>query len=205
MSDIKAIATKSLPVPMDRSLFFPKQVDQATIGELTEKIIRINESDAELQKIYEIYDLSYKVKPIKIFIDSFGGLVYPCLGLLSVMDTSKTPIHTYVIGSAMSCGFMILISGHKRFAYELSTQMSHQLSTGAFGKIGDVEESVEESVEQSKKLQKILEAETIKRTKMSKKLLKKIFIGKKDFYMNAKQALKLGIIDEIIPSLRKFK
>jgi ATP-dependent Clp protease protease subunit len=83
-----------------------------------------------LSKIYEVHDLEYKPKPIKIHIDSYGGAVYQCFGLLGIIKSSKTTIHTLVTGCAMSCGFLIAIAGHKRFAYEKSTYLYHLLRLG---------------------------------------------------------------------------
>ena len=120
--------------------------------------------------MYAVYGIEYKPKPIKIYIDSYGGAVYQCFGLLSVMERSKTPIHTIVTGCAMSCGFLILISGHKRFAHKMSTPLYHQVSSGAFGKVQDMEEKVEEA----KRLQKQIEEYTMERTNIEKKKLKKV-------------------------------
>lgn len=184
----------NLPLPKERNLYFQKQVDQASIGELTQKIIEINDDDKKLKKLYEVYDLSYEPKPIKIYIDSYGGYVYQCFGLLSVMEKSKTPIHTIVTGCAMSCGFMMLISGHKRFAYKLSTPLYHQVSGGAVGKVKDMEEELFEA----QRLQAMLEEITLEKTKISKKKLKEIYEGKKDWFMTAKEAKELGVVDEII-------
>ena len=184
----------NLPLPKERNLYFQKQVDQASIGELTQKIIEINDDDKKLKKLYEVYDLSYEPKPIKIYIDSYGGYVYQCFGLLSVMEKSKTPIHTIVTGCAMSCGFMMLISGHKRFAYKLSTPLYHQVSGGAVGKEKDMEEELFEA----QRLQTMLEEITLEKTKISKKKLKEIYDGKKDWFMTAKEAKELGVVDEII-------
>jgi hypothetical protein len=39
----------------------------------------------------------------------------------------------------MSCGFLIAIAGHKRFAYSNSTFMYHQVSNGFAGKLKDME------------------------------------------------------------------
>ena len=64
---------------------------------------------------------------IKIYIDSYGGQVYQCFGLIGVME-SKTEIHT-VCSAAMSCGFIILINGHKRFAYRHATPLYHRVSS----------------------------------------------------------------------------
>lgn len=183
-----------LETPQPRNLYFSSQVDQDSIGELTESIIEINDHDRKLEKLYAIYGIQYNPEPIKIYIDSYGGYVYQCFGLLSVMETSKTPIHTIVTGAAMSCGFMMLICGHKRFAYELSTPLYHQVGTGFQGKVKDMEEDVKET----KRLQNKLEEIVIRKTKITKDKLKEIYDGKRDWYMTAQKALKLRVVDEII-------
>jgi ATP-dependent Clp protease protease subunit len=185
---------ENLQLPKKRDLFFTKQVDQASIGELTQKIIEINQDDDHLKKLYSVYNLDYKPDPIKIYIDSYGGQVYQCFGLLSVMDRSVTPIHTIVTGCAMSCGFMILISGHKRYAHKLSTPLYHQVSGGAYGKIKDMEERVEEA----KRLQKQLEEIVKDKTLITKKKLHEILETQKDWYMTSKEAKELGVIDKIL-------
>lgn len=184
----------NIPLPKDRNLYFNKQVDQSSIGELTQRIIEINDDDRYLEKLYNIHNLKYTPEPIKIFIDSFGGSVYQCYGLLSIIEDSKTKIHTIVTGAAMSCGFMILICGHKRFAHKLSTPLYHQISSGVSGTIKEIEDKLE----QSRKLQKILEDIVTDKTKISKKKLKEIYESKKDWYMNSEEALELGVVDEII-------
>lgn len=184
----------SLDLPKDRNLFFTKQVDQSSISDLTQKIIDINEDDKRLKKLYDIYDIEYTPRPIKIYIDSYGGSVYQCFGLLSVMENSKTPIHTIVTGCAMSCGFMMLISGHKRFAHKLSTPLYHQVSSMGWGKLKDLEEDIEET----KRLQKMIEKITLDKTKITKDRLKEVFTCKIDWFMSAEEALKLGVVDEIL-------
>ena len=37
--------SENLPLPKKRDLFFTKQVDQSSIGELTQKVIEINQDD----------------------------------------------------------------------------------------------------------------------------------------------------------------
>lgn len=183
-----------LKLPKPRDLFFIKQVDQASIGELTQKIIEINQDDEHLKKLYSVYGLDYNPEPIKIYIDSYGGYVYQCFGLLSVIERSQTPIHTIVTGCAMSCGFMILICGHERFAHKLSTPLYHQVSSGASGTVKELEERLDES----KRLQKQLEDIVKDKTKITKKRLQEIFETKKDWFMTAKEAEELGVIDEIL-------
>jgi ATP-dependent Clp protease protease subunit len=94
----------------------------------------------------------------------------------------------------MSCGFLLLISGHKRFAHKMSTPLYHQVSTGFWGKVQDMEEKLEEA----KRLQKQIEDYTTERTKIGKKKLKEILENKKDWYMSSTEALELGVVDEIL-------
>lgn len=183
-----------LPAPKERNLYLPSQVDQASMNDLTKNIILINEHDDFLKKMYGIYSINYVPNPIKMYIDSYGGAVYQCLGLLGVMEKSETPIHTIVTGAAMSCGFMILISGHKRFGYVHSTPLYHQVSTGFMGKIQDLEEKIVET----RRLQKKIESITLDRTKITKKKLEKVLRNKVDWFMTAEEALSLGVIDEIL-------
>lgn len=186
--------SSTLPKPKFRTLYLPEQVNQESMNKLTKAIIEINNSDAYLRKLYGINDIEYVPKPIEIYIDSYGGAVYQCFGLLGVMDKSVTPVHTIVTGAAMSCGFMILISGHKRFGYEMSTPLYHQVSSSSRGKVQDLEENLQET----KRLQQKIEEITLQRTTISKKKLKEILKNKVDWYMTAQEALALGVIDEIV-------
>jgi ATP-dependent Clp protease protease subunit len=180
--------------PKSRNLFLAQQVNQDSINKISQAIIEINEDDAELISICKLHDLVYTPKPIKLYIDSYGGAVYQCFGLLGIMRESKTPIHTIVTGCAMSCGFLISVSGHKRFGYPKATYMYHQVSSAAWGKLKDIEEDVIET----KRLQKMIEDITIENTKITEKKLEKVYKTKKDWFIDSDDALKLKVIDEII-------
>jgi ATP-dependent protease ClpP protease subunit len=110
------------------------------------------------------------------------------------MKASKTDIHTIVTGCAMSCGFLISISGHRRFGYPKSTYLYHQVSSGAHGTVKEMEENVIEA----KRLQSIIEEITMESTKITSKKLEKIYKTKKDWFMDTEEALKLHVIDEVI-------
>jgi ATP-dependent Clp protease protease subunit len=183
-----------LPIPKERQLHLAQQVDQASINAISKAILEINEDDDYIARLSEIHGFTYNPKPIELYIDSYGGYVYQCMGLLGVMQKSKAPVHTIVTGCAMSCGFLISIAGHKRIAYDHSTFMYHQVSSGAIGKVKDMEDDVIEA----KRLQKFIEDHTLSTTKLTPKDLEKCYNEKKDWYMTAKQALKYGVIDQIV-------
>ena len=75
-----------------------------------------------------------------------------------------------------------------------ATPLYHQVSTGFFGNVKEMEESLVEA----KRLQEKIEEMTLRKTKISKKRLKKVFDNKVDWFMSAEEALKLKVIDEII-------
>ena len=183
-----------LPLPKERNLFFTKQFDQSSIADLTQSILEINRNDEYLRKLYSVYGMIYNPAPIKIYIDSYGGYVYQCFGLLSVMNSSRTPVHTIVTGAAMSCGFMMAIHGHKRFAMRNATLMYHQVSSGAWGKLKEMEEDIAET----QRLQRRIMEMTVKRTGISLAKLEENFERKKDWFMDAEEALVNGVIDEIL-------
>jgi ATP-dependent Clp protease protease subunit len=188
------MAEITLPNPKNRNLYLAKQVDQDSINSISKAIIEINQDDEHLKKMYAVYDLEYVPKPIKLYIDSYGGYVYQCFGLLGIMRNSAVPIHTIVTGCAMSCGFLISIAGHKRFGYHKSTYLYHQVSSGSIGKAKDMEEDVIETL----RLQSMIEEHTLEYTRISGKKLKKVYKGKLDWFIGTKEALKLKIIDEVI-------
>jgi len=186
--------TDDIPRPQKRSLYLAAQVNQKSMNDLTKAILEINDADRHLEKLYPVYGLEYTAAPIKIYIDSYGGAVYQSLGLIGVIETSATPVHTIATGAAMSAGFMILISGHHRVAYRHSTPLYHQVSTGFWGKVKDMEESLEET----KRIQKKIEEMTLERTNISKKKLKEVLKNKIDWFMTAQEALTLGVVDEVL-------
>ena len=183
-----------IPGPLDRNLYLAKQVDQTSINEITKQIIDINDSDVEIMQIAKIYGFDYQPNPIKLYVDSYGGEVYQCLGLLGIMEKSKIPIHTIVTGCAMSCGFLISIAGHERYGFPGSTFLYHSVSSGSWGTTKQLEEDIIET----KRLQKIIEKHTLKNTDITKDELRDIYEKKIDWFIDSKQAKKLGVIDEII-------
>lgn len=184
----------NLMLPKERNLYLVKQVDQESINNITKDVIAINENDIIVRDVYAAYGLQYTPKPIKIFIDSYGGAVYQCLGLASVIENSFVEVYTIATGCAMSAGFLLLISGHKRFAYSNATILYHQLSAGTEGTLEQMKDYIIHLNFLDKKLIEFI----LRKTGFTEKFLNDLNIKKKDFYMTAKEALEFGVIDKII-------
>lgn len=174
----------------DRLIFINEGISSKSIEDAILAIKKINDYDNEQEDKLK----NYTRKPIQIIVDSYGGYVYDGFGLINMITSSKTPVHTYCYSKAMSMGFMIFISGHKRFAHEHAALMYHQTSGGAFGTNQDIIEQAEKSKGLNKRIRKFV----TKRTNITKKQLKKNGERKQDWYIYGKEAIKLGVADELI-------
>lgn len=183
-----------LDKPASRNLFLAQQVDQDSMNALSKSILDIRENDEYLKGLYQLHGLVYEPKPIIIHIDSYGGNVYQCFGVLSIMKSKGTPVNTVITGCAMSCGFMLAIHGEHRSIHKYGTMMYHQVSSGVLGKVADMEEDLFEV----KRLQKKIEEMTLSHTKINREKLDKVYKKKQDWYLDAKDALKWGCVDEIV-------
>ena len=173
-----------------RTIYLNTGVSSEAVTEGVIAIMKINAFDDEQESKLK----DYKRPPIKVVVDSFGGIVYDGMAMISAISTSKTPVHGYCYSKAMSMGFLIYISTHKRFAGKYATFMSHQLSGGHYGTNQDLVESANETNKLNEMLMKI----TTKRTKITKKQLKEKNRLKQDWYIVGKEAVELGVVDELI-------
>lgn len=182
------------PLPKYRNLYISKQIDQDSVNAITRDIIAISEDDKLLRRIYPCYGIEYSPKPIKIFIDSYGGNVYQYLGLINIMMSCETDVDTIVTGCAMSAAFTIAICGKKRMCYKDSTFLHHQISSTADGSLQDMADKVYNL----QLLQNRITGIVLSKTKITVAQLGECHRLKKDWYMTADESLSLGVIDEII-------
>jgi ATP-dependent Clp protease protease subunit len=110
------------------------------------------------------------------------------------MQFVGSPIATYCIGRAQSGGAVILAAGAKgkRFALPHAKIMLHQPWGGVFGQAADIKIQAEEILKSKKMLNELL-------AKLSGQPVDKINAEtERDRYMTADEALKYGLIDEVL-------
>lgn len=173
-----------------RTIYLNTGISSEAVTEGVIAIMKINAYDDEQEAKLK----DYVRQPIKVIVDSYGGIVYDGMSVVNSLLTSKTPIHTYCYSKACSMGFMIMICGHKRFATKYSTLMAHQLSSGVGGTNADIQEDAARVDELNNMLMKII----VDRTKITKKQLKDLNKLKQDWFMFGKEALEMGVVDELI-------
>ena len=137
---------------------------------------------------------SVEKKDITMHIDSPGGSVKSGLSMVDVMDYIPCDIRTVNTGMAASMGSVLLGAGTKgkRSSLRHSTTMLHQSSGGFSGNIQDAEVDWAEWKKVNEELFILLGSYCGKTADKVKK------DATRDFWLNAEEAKKYGIIDEII-------
>ncbi len=133
--------------------------------------------------------------PIQIYIDTAGGFVTNSFQIANAIALSKTPVYTIVTGAALSGGFLIAISGHKRYAFPNSSFMFHE---GAIEFGGDAHKAIQ-SIDNYHVVLKQIKAHVLKHTKISDAEYESH--TKDDWYISSEEAVRWGVVDEISTTL----
>jgi len=132
---------------------------------------------------------------LPIIIDSYGGYVYPVLGMVDYLKGVKIPIITICETIAMSCGSVLFTCGERRIMTENSTVLFHDMTDCLIGKDIDLQADAKHST----KLKNILFETISKNLGYEKKWLHKELLsrGNSDWSIMAKEAKRLNIATEI--------
>ena len=133
-------------------------------------------------------------KDISMYINSPGGVVTSGLSIYDTMQYIRPKISTLCVGQAASMGSLLLAAGESgmRFSLPNSRIMVHQPSGGFQGQASDIELQAREIIELKKRLNLIY-------VKHCGQKLEKVESSlDRDNFMTPDEALKWGLIDEII-------
>jgi ATP-dependent Clp endopeptidase proteolytic subunit ClpP len=138
------------------------------------------------------------IEPMDFYISSYGGQATEMFAVYDVMRDirERTAIHTYGIGKVMSAGVLLLAAGTKgqRKIGKNCRVMIHGVVAGQHGHIADIENEFSEA----KSTQEIYIQSLAEETDMTKKYIKKLMDKKTNVYINAVEAVNLGIADIIV-------
>jgi ATP-dependent protease ClpP protease subunit len=131
--------------------------------------------------------------PINLHIQSEGGSLMDTFYTIDLIDNLKTPVNTYVDGYVASAGSLISVVGKKRFMTANSFIMIHQLSSSVGeGKFNDLDDNMDNL----NKFMETIRNLYLKKTKIPKEKLNDILDH--DLWMNSKECLEYGLVDEIL-------
>ncbi len=133
-------------------------------------------------------------KDISMYVQSPGGVISAGLAIYDTMQLIRPDVSTICVGMTASMATVILCSGArgKRYALPNATIHMHQAMGGAQGQAADIVIAAREIARQQDIIKDIL-------VKYTGRPMDKITHDTdRDFYLNAKQAVEYGIVDEIL-------
>lgn len=169
----------------ERRLYINDEIDDSIITDIGYHILRYNRLDKGMKP--------EERKPITLYINTDGGGLYSANSLISLIESSVTPVHTVNLGRCFSAGFLLFIAGKKRYALDNSIFLLHEGQNGdinATGKYFD-RASFEKNVIEKKVKDYVLE-----KTAITPKMYDRNY--RVEWYMDSEKAKELGACDYII-------
>ena len=170
---------------MDRIIFLGVPIDDDVANIVTAQLLFLASNDSTSE--------------ISLYLNTPGGQVSSGLAIYDTMQLIEPDVATICTGMAASMGSVLLCAGAagKRSALPHSRVMIHQPLGGAQGQASDILIAAQEIEKIRKELYTII-------SEHSGQSLEKIYAdGDRDFWMNAKEALEYGMVDEILTKRSK--
>jgi len=164
----------------DRIIMLSGEVNDAVASSIVAQLLFLEAEDPE--------------KDIYFYINSPGGVVTSGMAIFDTMNYIKPDVTTICIGQAASMGAFLLSSGAKgkRYALKHARIMIHQPLGGAQGQATDIAIQAEEILRMKKELNEILAQNTGQDIETIEK------DTDRDNFMSADEAVKYGMIDEVL-------
>lgn len=165
---------------VDRIIFIGSEIDDHVANIVIAQLLFLRMEDPK--------------KDISIYIHSPGGVVSAGLAIYDTMKHLGCDIHTWCIGLAASMGALLLAAGTKgkRHALPNSRIMIHQPAGGIGGTSEDIRLQAKEILFLKTKLQEIMAECT---GQSVEKIAKD---SERDYFMSPEEAVKYGLIDEVV-------
>src|SRR5215213_10912054 len=146
-----------------------------------------------------LLDFDKPGEEIRFYINSPGGVVTSGMVIYDTMRMLKSPVSTICMGLAASMGSILLSGGEKgrRFIYPHGEVMIHQPSLG--GHIQGVSVDLEITAKQTRRVKEI--GARILAENCGKKVEQIMKDFDRDYWMDAKESIEYGIVDEIVERL----
>jgi ATP-dependent Clp protease protease subunit len=133
---------------------------------------------------------------ILMIINSPGGAADTGFGLHDLMRVNSCPIKTLCVGLCASAAVLIFVAGKKGLRYSLpnSRFLLHQPSTTTFGPASDMEITAKEILRTRQRYADVVsQAIGVSADKI-------IADSNRDFWLDADEAAKYGLVDKIVQS-----
>jgi len=169
----------------ERIIFLGTQIDDQVANVIVAQLLFLNHEDPE--------------KEIQMYVNSPGGVIYAGLAIYDTMQMISNPISTVAVGVTASFGTVILTAGTKgrRYALPNATIHMHQPLGGAQGQATDIEIQAKQIL----RLKALLTGIMAKHTGQTLEVIERD--TDRDYYLDAKQAVEYGLVDQVLEAPAK--
>lgn len=169
----------------ERIIFLGTPIDDQVANVIVAQLLFLNHEDPE--------------KEIRMYINSPGGQIYAGLAIYDTMQIITNPISTVAVGVTASFGTVLLTAGTKgrRYALPHATVHMHQPLGGAQGQATDIAIQAKQIMTLKSLLNNIMSKHTGQPLDVIERDLDR------DYYLDAKQAVEYGLVDQIIEAPEK--
>ncbi|MCJ7432386.1 MAG: ATP-dependent Clp protease proteolytic subunit [Anaerolineales bacterium] len=169
----------------ERIIFLGTPIDDQVANSIVAQLLFLQKEDPESE--------------IRMYINSPGGQIYAGLAIYDTMQVISNPISTVAIGVTASFGTVLLTAGTKgrRYALPNATIHMHQPLGGAQGQATDIAIQAKQIM----RLKALLNDMMAKHTGQSLEVIERDL--DRDYYLDAKQAVEYGLVDQIVEMTEK--
>ncbi len=164
----------------ERIIFVGTPIDDQVANVIVAQLLFLSREDSE--------------RGIQMYINSPGGIIYAGLAIYDTMKMIPNKISTVAVGVTASFGTVLLAAGEKgqRYALPHATIHMHQPLGGAQGQASDIEIQAREILRLKGRLNEILAESTGQPIENIER------DTERDFYLSAQDAVKYGLVDQVL-------
>ena len=169
----------------ERIIFLGTPIDDQVANLIVAQLLYLNQQDPE--------------REISMYINSPGGVIYAGLAIYDTMQMISNPISTFAVGVTASFGTVLLAAGTKghRYALPNATIHMHQPLGGAQGQATDIEIQAKQIL----RLKALLLGILAKHTGQPLEVIERD--SDRDYYLEAKNAVEYGLVDQVLEAPEK--
>lgn len=171
---------------VNNHIYYYAEVDRNSIFTLSELLRKAEKENITMSE-------NYNIQPPNIYlhISSFGGSVFDAFTAIDIINSSKVEVHTIIDGATASAGTLISVVGKKRYIRPNAYMLIHELSSGSWGKMSELEDDFQNNKKLMTKIKDIYK----KYTNVPKKEMNEIL--RHDLWWESDICLKYELVDEL--------
>ncbi len=167
-------------------IYFNSDVTKKSIFDLCQAL-----NSVALDNIVTATQFNIEPIPIYLHINSNGGSVFAAFTAIDNIMNCKVPVYTIIEGASASAATIMSVVGKKRYIRPNSYMLIHELRSGCWGRMSEMEDEMENNKKLMKRIKKIYKEHTTIPHEEMKEILKH------DMWWDAEKCLEMGLVDSL--------